>query len=264
MFGKMLSIAIALVIIALAFVHANVAKAQLVEEGMVSYWSFDENTIDGDTVRDICGENHGTNHGAQAVDGKMYGALEFDGDDYVSLTPMDCLVDHSFTIQAWIKISKQGVFNMVLGQGDAETGNRLLHWGIDNAGNRASFCFFWDDVPWVPGDEGLSLDEWYHFAGVYDKAITTARVYLDGVELSNKQDCAGLKADADNSALEIGAHNGKVNRSCFFHGIIDEVGIYDRALDELEIEQNFASRIGGAVNPADKLAETWGRIKTFK
>ena len=50
-----------------------------------------------------------------------------------------------------------------------------------------------------------------------------------------------------------------------FIGIIDEVSIYNRALSEDEIVQNFeAGVLDLAVEPAHKLAGTWGAMKVPK
>ena len=43
--------------------QTNTVKAQIVTDGLVSYWSFDEDTIEGKTVKDSWGENHGTIQG---------------------------------------------------------------------------------------------------------------------------------------------------------------------------------------------------------
>ncbi len=49
------------------------------------------------------------------------------------------------------------------------------------------------------------------------------------------------------------------------NGIIDNVAIYDRALDAGEMEQNFEAEILDlAVEPAHKLADTWGAVKAAK
>ena len=59
--------------------------------------------------------------------------------------------------------------------------------------------------------------------------------------------------------VNIGARDDGKNP---FKGIIDEVGIYSRALDEDEVKQNFEARNSDlAVNPAGKLGAFWGKIK---
>jgi len=53
-------------------------------------------------------------------------------------------------------------------------------------------------------------------------------------------------------------HNGR-----FLNGMIDEVRIYDRILTEKEVTQNFKIKSNKlAVDPADKVATTWGYLKS--
>jgi len=50
-----------------------------------------------------------------------------------------------------------------------------------------------------------------------------------------------------------------------FIGVIDEVSVYERALSADEVEQNFdAGALKTAVEPADKLAATWGSAKALE
>jgi len=46
-----------------------------------------------------------------------------------------------------------------------------------------------------------------------------------------------------------------------FEGPIDEVRVYNRALSEDEVVQNMNAEGMAVVNPAEKLAFTWGKIK---
>ena len=183
--------------------------------------------------------------------------MEFNGDDYISLAPMDCLVEHSFTIQAWIKSQKQD-WNVALAQGDATSTNRYLHWGVTDGG-QGTLRFYGDDL----SAGNVSLNKWYHLVGVYDKAKMTARVYLNGEEVGTKAGCAGLKSDVNLSDLEIGACYGRLGRGAYFDGIIDEVGIYDRALSYDEIEKNYR----GASTQRQSCWENYshlGKNKDFK
>ena len=47
-------------VIVTLFANTTIAKIEIVTDGLVSFWSFDESTIVGDTVRDLWGSNHGT------------------------------------------------------------------------------------------------------------------------------------------------------------------------------------------------------------
>ena len=55
-------------------------QKKAVSEGLVSYWSFDQETVVGRTVKDVWGKNDGTSEGnPKIVAGKVGDALEFDG-----------------------------------------------------------------------------------------------------------------------------------------------------------------------------------------
>ncbi len=65
--------------------YTGMSQAQVVEEGLVSYWTFDEADIGGETLKDIFGNNDGTISGdPKAVDGRIGKALEFDGNDHIA------------------------------------------------------------------------------------------------------------------------------------------------------------------------------------
>ena len=55
----------------------------------------------------------------------------------------------------------------------------------------------------------------------------------------------------------------KIGEPYFFTGIIDEVRIYNRALDAAEATVNMNAD-EAAVNPAETIAVTWGRVKVAK
>jgi hypothetical protein len=48
-----------------------------------------------------------------------------------------------------------------------------------------------------------------------------------------------------------------------FLGMIDEVRIWNRALNEDEIRTEMDIGIEAAVNPSGKLSDTWGKIKSL-
>ena len=58
----------------------TIAQAQIVTDGLVGYWTFDEADIKGEEVRDVWGNNHGKTVGApKSVEGKVGEALQFNG-----------------------------------------------------------------------------------------------------------------------------------------------------------------------------------------
>ena len=72
----------------IATVVFNATAATIVTDGLVSYWTFDEQDITDNTVKDVWGNNNGTIVGEpKIVAGQVGDALQFDGaKDYVNLT----------------------------------------------------------------------------------------------------------------------------------------------------------------------------------
>jgi len=234
-------------------------QSQIVKDGLVHYWTFDKDNIKGEVVYDAIGDNEGEIRGEpKIVEGKIGEALEFDGvDDYISLTPVDVLVNHSFTLQVWVNLT-QHAYNIAVSQGDAHSTNHYLHYGTHKDTHAFMFRFYGDDQ-----DGGkLDLNDWYHLVGVYDKDKPESRLYVNGENVANKAGSGGLKANTANSDFEIGANYGRLGRADWFHGLIDEVGIYDRALSAKEVTKNYSALKGlMKVDSSGKLSLTWGQIK---
>ena len=91
----------------IALLSFNTAADTIVTDGLVSYWTFDEQDITDKTVKDVWGKNSGTIVGdPKVVAGKVGDALEFDGsDDYVNLTNLGDFGSKvgTSTFEAWVK-----------------------------------------------------------------------------------------------------------------------------------------------------------------
>ncbi len=100
-----------LLVLAIALITTNL-PAQIVEDGLVSYWSFDANKISGKTVTDGTGNYDGTIKGnLKKVTGKIGDALEFDGNEanFVEIdSPEEFDFNVDFTWSAWIKTDSSG------------------------------------------------------------------------------------------------------------------------------------------------------------
>ncbi len=83
-------------------------------------------------------------------------------------------------------------------------------------------------------------DTWHHVAGTYDAATRTLRAYLDGVLIGELTSSGGDGAmTARPGELEIGRRIAD-DPDSLFGGLIDEVRVYDRALNEEEILRDRA------------------------
>ena len=234
----------------------QVKAAGVITDGLLSYWSFDEATINGDTVKDIVGGRDATINGdPEIVEGIFGEALHF-SNDYLEYDPTGLPIGkEERTMCAWVKPEGAGV-------------RAVLEWGtrssimrcsilIENA-ERVKFCGEGADLMTA---DSIPLDEWSLITETYDSS--TIRIYFDG-ELVHSG------AININTTIEGGPKEGFGRIGCnvevapgeFMQGAIDEASIYDRMLDDDEVKENFeAGPLDLAVEPAGKLALTWGGIK---
>jgi hypothetical protein len=250
MLGKIMLIGF--LFLTIVFAYSGPASAQsAVEDGLVSYWTFDKADIDGVTVKDVFGENHGSMVGSPIiVEGKVGEALEFDGASYVEIPDDESLqLWETYTLEAWIfqKESRSSRIIDKITAGTADGPHLDTHPGTrlrSCAGN----CF--------STEEDYTLEEWHHAAMTFDEGVVV--LYLDGEAAGGGETNSPLAGN--NHSLKVGADSDGQN---LFVGIIDEVRIYNRALTEDEIVQNMSAE-GLAVEKTGKLAVTWGRMKSFR
>jgi len=213
----------------LGLVITSAAKAT--DPDLIGYWKFDETS--GTTAQDATGNgNDGTLNGdPQWVAGKLGGALEFDGEgDYVDIgnDPIFNITDQ-ITVACWIKVSQftdswQAIFTM----GDDS-------WRLQRQTTTDNLCWACTGVTGTPGDWWLHGDvnvndgEWHHTAGVYDGS--KYYLYVDG-DLDASKDTSGTMSISSYPVL-IGANAQQSGRE--FEGLVDDVRIYKRALNETEI-----------------------------
>ena len=255
--------------IAAIFMYANVAEAQeCVTEGLVSFWTFDESNIDGNTLKDVWGKNDGIIEGdPEVVEGRIGEALKFDGDDDYVEVPHDPSIDFpdvSFSIELWLKDPDEyRIFCKGFGGGH---GKRYEFWTdlpdlvyccVDDNATKTN-C----NTPASAND----FEPWHHWVMVRDMDAGSIIMYMDGEEASN---CA------DNTQGSIGNENSlyftcqdpeepqgtQGPTAC----ILDEFRIYNRALSPNEVQQNYEATSNdsfGAVSAAGKLAALWGQLKS--
>jgi len=262
MSNKTLIAAFFLVVIACIFMHANIIKSQNLEEGLVSYWSLDEASIIGETVKDDWGDNDGKIVGnPKTVEGKIGEALEFDGDDYIRLSPVE--MPEGVTITAWVNPEAwvPPKYSEVL---DTWSPGGPADWyrlGFDNTGKLECVADTGDDDS---GRESTTFDAsglsgWHHVAGVRDYEAKVLRLYVDGSEVSSKpfKGTTALKP----ANLVIGARGD--GKDEFLNGIIDEVALFNVALTEDDIKDVMINGLSSValVSPSGKLAITWAAVK---
>ena len=253
MFRKSLVLGIMMLFVVTGIIPNTVRDVSASDDGLVGYWSFDEGS--GSTVYDSsANNNHGTIYGATWTTGISGSALSFDGwDDYV-----DCGTDSSLdltnvgTVEAWAYL-------------DSYDSHYRYHPNIAGKGANAGW-----DCPgytlWVRYDNpqgvyghisaasggsdfiGISYGKpstgvWHHYVftwdGNYLRAYIDGEQYGDPVEQTSISNSAGKKFLMATSSF----------RDNYYHGFIDEVRVYNRALTASEILDHYNNPSGGVSTP---------------
>ena len=291
MFYRILRIALVLAVIAAAWIHVDVANANIVRDGLLSAWTFDRETIDeageDPIIKDLVGpfdgkiKNFRRDLGDQIhiVEGKFGEALMLgneitNGPVYVDLgRDIQKETQKDFTIEAWFKFTAlpedppKEVYPLWSSRPGRQAGMILNY--IDKAVQvQFSFLLAWS-VHSPLGDcgvqvpfklEGPQLHQWFHFAVTYDKSFTT-RLYVNG-ELKGETACEIKEVKESRQSLKFGFSQEHPYRRV--DGAIDDARVYKRALTPEEMQKNFTDKVGLGVRPTRKLALTWGQIKASK
>ncbi len=203
--------------------------------------------LDGD-ARDGSGNNrHGTAQGVKATSdrfGRVGGAMQFDGRSYIEL-PIDInpAIYPRLTFTAWVRADEINPIRQVMSHDDGGYDRSL---GIDYRGGGAGWSLFTGSGG-VLGFKPVDKGRWTFVAGVWDQPARKARLHVDAAvyEKSGESGGSGHK-------LNLGRNPGYGE---YFVGAIDDVRIYDRALDAREIA---ALGVGSeAIPKAGGLAGAW-------
>jgi hypothetical protein len=225
----------------------------------VLLYSFE--TGKGNTVKDLSENgNDGKLMGSTKWgDGKPGGGLIFGGNgprDFVEIPDSGSLdLVEGLTVEMWVFLNspstaggtgatKEGTYKV----GPRSDQKVLLRMTTSSKG--------WGNAVVISNKE-LPLNTWAHIAGTYDAKSGEGKIYIDG-EIDNEGDIGG-DITPNNDVLWLGRGAGP-----FLDGRMDEVRISNIARAQQEIQQLMNSGIAGvlSVSPRDKLATTWGQLKS--
>ena len=237
------------------------------QTGLLAHYSF-ENINNNQFIDHVTGELGGTVFGAGSVPGAVENALKFNGfGDFVSISdgntePPDFFADLSEgSISVWFRVDNipaygirpifyYGVKNacdffdaankgliIEVGHSPIHNGSKRLYFTIwSNGCTYPSFCYD-SRNPIVEG-------QWYHFVAVVGADFNTG--YLDGQLMTDRRYNFGntstheFFSDAlSHQRLWLGKGYWDTNEM-YFEGAIDEVKIFDKALNQEEINMLYA------------------------
>ena len=220
--------------------------------GLIGHWKLNE-TLASSPVLDSSGiSSNGTANNFTGINGPYNAApifsednprsWDFDGvDDYISIAgdPDLNLSNGAFTQSVWINSdSTDNAYHGILGnQNGAGVANRYP--GIWVYEQNKIHAGFGDGTNWnrFTTDSVLKPDAWNHVVVSFDG--TTYKAFVNGEEVFATDDFAGRKPIALDS-FDI----GRVDN--YFEGQIDDVRIYNRGLNDREIQSLYQAQPGAA------------------
>ena len=171
-------------------------------------------------------------------------AINFDGDnDYISIPHNSNLNPVSgITVETWV-YPTDGVTpsQSVIGKSTQQVRGYIFP-RTDDGWKSFSFYVHLEGQGWnIISATYPSINEWHHVAATYDGFVM--KIYLDG-ELKATKEVTGT-ISSNTNPVTIGTQPGFSGE--FYQGSVDEVRIWNRALDECEIDNNMTCQLNPAL-----------------
>ena len=206
-------------------------------EGLVGYWPFSGNADD-----ESGNGNDGTVFGGAFLTEDRFdtpnSAYFFDGvDDYISAGESEILnMDTSMSMMAWIKphVVHTSVTNSIILNKEGEYEFARFIDDVIRYAIRNSYPGWY----WVPSGYEAPPDEWSHIAVVYDEGLTT--VYVNGAAFFIFSG-SGPIVDywPQCNELRFGNRSWCESGPQLFHGVIDDIRVYNRAISAEEVMEIY-------------------------
>lgn len=200
------------------------------KQGLIAHYPFNDNATD------ITGNGHnGTVYGATAtygVNGDSKTAYLLDGkNSYIDLGPGFDFAGKSFTISLFAKtISNPGNNPTLVLQGTPEQDKGLA---LMLGQNFMRFDFYGSSMDSYRNFP--ALNKWGYWTCTYNAATQERKLYLDGLLIASDKWTPYLGS----GNLMIGRNYFDVANNRFYHGVIDQLRVYDRALTSAEVAELY-------------------------
>jgi len=234
---------------------------------LLAAYRFDESSWDGTSGEVIDASDNGRNGTAQggantalarpAKSGDpgtcRYGI--FDGsDDYVTVSNLSNTLNSTATLTFWVRTIQSGSSTAYQSPGitgvEEAGGTDDIFWGWIDGSGRIGVSVANDFDAEQKSTTAINDGTWHHVALTRDASGGETRVYVDGTLESTGSTPTGTIGNAFESIGRIEDTGGSAE---YFRGDIDEVRIYDRVLDESDVQAVYndthacpATPVGGS------------------
>src|ERR1700761_4058913 len=218
-------------------------RAAAAEPGPVSAYSFD--AVEGGEVPDFEGSHAGVSEGAARAPGKYGSALDFESEeeDTVQVPWSESSALSSFSVEAWVEPRGEAATGAVVsGAGEGSPVFVLSAGGGPGGGPAAALTegASSESVGSVESSTAMPIGSWTYLAMTCDEY--ELKLYVEGELVGSEEaPCSTVVLDG----LTIGGPGAAEGE--FFNGAIDEVRLYERALDASEVQEDALSPVQAAV-----------------
>lgn len=251
-------------ILAIALIVLPSYTSWAIDKSLILYFSFD--SAKGNTVEDMTGNKHdGTLTKAEIVKDPVKigaGALKVEdqngGMTVESFKELEEYQDNTYVFWVYFTAGSNTAWSQIIAK-LAPGSDRSPGMWINPDGTGIHYRYNVGNMGFSrigPNGENSNfpVKEWFHIAGV--KKGKNLKVYINGVEKGS--------VDVPEKHAQ-GVEKLYIGKSSFRAAtfIIDDLGIYNRALDGDEVKINM-SGVAAAVSPGGKLTATWASIKEVR
>jgi hypothetical protein len=163
------------------------------------------------------------------------GTMVFDGtNDYVETGVPILTSDASYTMVAWAKSSVSGFQNRLMGNADSTVGlsGTDIIWGANSVNKIYVVRRGGGSYDMISSDISNLLTAWHQITVTYDHTGVGSILYVDNIQVANN---TGLGFNCS-LPFRIGRDGNGNDR---FQGNVSNVLLYNRALTESEVTQNY-------------------------
>jgi len=215
--------------------------ARFPKKDLVAYYPFCGNAAD-----ESGNEHHGTVYGATLTNdrfGKRERAYEFDGVSNYILIPSSTAfsLDSNFSVSLWIKHESYTSYDVQWILWNGNTDEYLLSdsqvWMVvANQNSKIAFEKYGFGNAWLEGPD-VQEEAWTHIVAIVGPDGDTGQLYVNNSYYGSTS--TGGPFELDPITEVVIGKRGAGHDLDYFDGAIDDIRIFDRMLDEQEIERLY-------------------------